>query len=262
MRIGCSSWSFHRTIEKGELDLLGFIKKCGTELKLDGVELLEPHFSLTDLSYMRAIKRLVVDYGLDIVCLSVKNDFSSKERDQLTKNFDNVCKWIDIAQFLGAPLVRVFGIRNLADSSLNSRNLAQWDNAIHYLKKSTDYAKQRGIILGLENHRETAEEIMSMIDKVGSDWFRLTLDTGNFKKNIYDSIAQTVPLAVIVHAKCYRFDQKGVEQVLNYEKIMDILVHAEFSGYLSIEYEGQGDELLDVPKAVRYLKKLNSDFRQ
>ena len=47
MKAGCSSYSHHRTIGAGKMDLMSWLKECAA-LELDGVELLGPHFARTD----------------------------------------------------------------------------------------------------------------------------------------------------------------------------------------------------------------------
>ena len=75
--------------------------------------------------------------------------------------------------------------------------------------------------------------------------------------DFYGSIAETAPLAVHVRCKIYRI-QSGVEEWLNYPRILKILRGVNFNGWLSIVYEGQDveAEATAVPKAVSYLRGL------
>ncbi len=61
MKISCSSWSFHRTIETGKLDQLAWIEKCAQELELDGVELLDVHFPGIAKDYLQKLKKRIID---------------------------------------------------------------------------------------------------------------------------------------------------------------------------------------------------------
>jgi len=61
-----------------------------------------------------------------------------------------------------------------------------------------------------------------------------------------------------VRTKIYRIDS-GVEEWLDYDRIFQILKGAGYNGNLSIVYEGQRDPLVDIGKAVIYLRRLLSE---
>ena len=250
MKIGCSSWSYHKVIGEGKLDQKGWLRKCAEELEIDGVELLDAHFPSTEEDYLKGIKKMAVDLGLTISCASVSNHFTHPEEEKRLQEIEKVKKWVDIASYLGAPILRIFAgaARELGQPGI-------WEQVIKSLKECVSYGENKGIVLGLENHGGfSAPEALRMLKDVDSPWLKLTLDTGNFPADPYGSIEKTVKEAAIVHAKFYEFDEKGKEKRLDYEKIISILQDAHFRGYLSIEYEGPGDELIDVPKAVSELR--------
>jgi len=252
MKIGCSSWSYHRTIAEGKLDQLGWLRKCAEGLEIDGVELLDVHFLSTEEGYLKKVKKETIDLGLTISCASVSNHFTHPEEEKRLQEVEKVKKWVDIASYLGAPILRIF-----AGSAKELGKPGVWEEVIKCLKECASYGENKGVVIGLENHGGfSADEVLRMLKETGSSWLRLTLDTGNFPADPYASIKKTVKEAVIVHTKFYEFDERGREKRLDYEKIIPILKDARFRGYLSIEYEGPGDELIDVPKAASELKRL------
>jgi len=252
MKIGCSSWSFHKAIAEGKLNQESWLRKCAEELGLDGVELLDAHFPTVERWYLKRIKKLCTDLGLTISFLSVSNDFTQKDYKTLQEQVDRVMEWVDMTLFMGTPILRLF-----AGSGEAARDETIWNNMISAMCEVTDYAESQGVILALENHGGfECDEVLRILDEVGSDWLRLTLDTGNFPTEPYKSIERAAPFAATVHAKFYEFDSQGREVRLDYERIIEILDKANFRGYLSIEYEGEGDELEEVPKACAYLKRL------
>lgn len=249
MKIGCSSWSYHKVMGEGKLDQRGWLKKCAEELEIDGVELLDVHFPCTDENYLKEVKKETIALGLTISCASASNHFTHPETEEEVKK---VKKWVDIASYLGAPILRIFAgaARELEEPGIR-------EQVINCLKECASYAENKGIVLGLENHGGfSADEVLRMLKDVDSAWLKLTLDTGNFPACPYTSIEKTVREAAIVHAKFYEFDERGKEKRLDYERIISILRDAHFRGYLSIEYEGPGDELIDVPRAVNELRRL------
>ena len=68
---------------------------------------------------------------------------------------------------------------------------------------------------------------------------------------------QTVGHAVYVRTKFYRIDS-GVEEWLDYPRIIKMLNDAGYNGCLSIVYEGKTDALPAIEKAARYLRSLLS----
>ncbi|MCK4308246.1 sugar phosphate isomerase/epimerase [candidate division WOR-3 bacterium] len=251
MKIGCSSWSYHRTIEEGKLNQESWIEKCA-ELKLDGVELLDVHFPSTGIEYLKRLKKKLVELGLTISCVSASNHFTGSDEDERKANVEIVKKWVDIAGFLGAPIVRIF-----AGSSSELSQPDIWHKVVNCLKECANYAEAKGIVLGLENHGGfSADEVLRLIQETDSEWLKMTLDTGNFPQAPYESIRKTAHLAVIVHAKLYELDEEGNEERLDYEKIISILSERNYLGFLSIEFEGESDELSFIPRGVAYLKKV------
>ena len=60
----------------------------------------------------------------------------------------------------------------------------------------------------------------------------------------YTGTMEIMPWAKGVSAKSYNFDENGNETKLDYQKLLQIVADAGFSGYVGTEYEGP----LDDPK--------------
>jgi L-ribulose-5-phosphate 3-epimerase len=118
-------------------------------------------------------------------------------------------------------------------------------------------AKECGVILGLENHwglTSTAEGVNKIIEAVNSDWLKVVMDTGNFLDNTYESLSKIAPYAVMVHAKTYFGGGEWYTLDIDYKKVMQILDSINFSGYISIEFEGKEDPLSGVPKSIELIR--------
>ncbi|MDP2949930.1 MAG: sugar phosphate isomerase/epimerase family protein [Chloroflexota bacterium] len=271
MKLGCSSWSYHQAIVSGRLSLTDWLGVCAGELALDGVELLDLHFPSTDTAYLREIKRRCAELHLSISCVSVSNDFGRPTAGERERELVRVKRWLDIAGFLGAPVLRVFaGWLPVPASGGGSSprpwaplRAAQkgvlWPEVVRCLGESAAYAQERGVILGLENHDggglvATAAEVERALGEVGSPWLRLCLDTGDYPD--LASIERTIGQAIHVHAKLYELDERGVERRLDWPAIMAILRAASYRGFLSIEYEGEEEAETAVPRGARYLREL------
>ncbi|MBI1885137.1 MAG: sugar phosphate isomerase/epimerase [Chloroflexi bacterium] len=261
MKLGCSSWSYHQPIKTGRLTQLDWLRLCRNELALDGVELLDLHFPTTDTAYLRDLKRLCAGLHLTISCASVSNDFGLAAPEAREQELIKVKRSVDIAFWLGAPVLRVFAGWPRPDGRASARGDKQalWPEMVAHLREAAEYGFERGVVLGLENHDGggfvgTTDEVERCLGDVGSPWLRLNLDTGDFGD--VESVRRTAHHAVHVHAKLYDLDEAGVERRLDWPAVLDILREAGYSGFLSIEYEGEEPAESTVPRGVRYLRRL------
>jgi len=259
MKLGCASYSYHRMFESKKIDWTGFLERMW-RMNLDGVE-VNSLFMPKDRTFATDIKRKATKLGLDIFALTLDINLCEPTVAKREKAVSAVKQWIDIAALLGAPAMRV---------DLGSTPKGHTDDeairwAIQSYRKCVSYAKTKAIILTIENHyglSASASRVTEIVEKVGTEWFGLTLDTMNYGvgPEAYDQIIKTAKYAIYVHAKTHTLgaggeDQpKWVERAIDYNKIMEILRGVGYEGYLSIEYEGEEDEEAAVPKSVEFMR--------
>ena len=275
MKLGCSSWSYHTAIREGRLDQMAWLRLCAEELELDGVELLDLHFPATDRAYLREVKQTCTALGLTISCASVSNDFGVAAEDARARELAKVKDWVEIAAYLGAPVLRVFagwvpiqayarkeGVLAKVREAIGGRpdpKQALWPSTIEHLRACAEFAEERGVVLGIENHNGrgivgTADEVERCLRDVRSPWLRLNLDTGDYAD--VESIRRTLPYAVHVHGKLYDLDEEGADRKQDWPAIARILADVSYRGFVSIEYEGREDPVVAVPRGARYLRRL------
>jgi len=271
MKLGCMSLSYKDEFAAGQLDLEGFIERAH-QLRLDGIDIHTRAFASTDPDYLRRIRMQALKRGLVLSYIGVSTNFG-KPRDQLEDEVNTTRHWIDIAEFMGIPLVRVFA----AWIPEGDTEEAVWVRMIPCLKEVAEHGEKKGVVVGLHNHNHgcvtrTGKDVRRIIEAVDNPYFSHILDTGQYigspgasgsrgkedpSLNFYGSIEETAPLTVHVRCKIYRI-QTGEEQWLDYPRIFEILRNVDYNGWLSIVYEGQDveEEATAVPKAVKYLRKL------
>jgi len=264
MKLGCSSWSYHRTFEARKLNIEKWISVCADDLMLDGVELLDFHLNNNDIDFKK-LKNIIVNKGLTISSISVSNNFGYASDDKLREEVEKVKKWIDITSLFGASILRVFaGWAGPApwDNNFGSESADRtivWPKMIQCMKECVDYAERIGIVLAVENHNHrglihTTEDSNRIIREINSPWLRLNLDTAGYTEDIYTSIENTLNLAVQVHIKILEPGEDVIDKKLDYDKIFSILNKSTYRGFLSLEYEGQEDEITTIPKLIKQLK--------
>ena len=272
LKLGCMSLSYKDEFAAGTLDLEGFLDRA-RELRLDGVDLHTRAFASEEPDYLRAVRRRAFDHGLALSYIGVSSNFGVRGREELDAQVAEAKHWIDVAAFMGIPLVRVFA----AWIPEGDTEEATWARMIPCLKEVAAHGRGKGVVVGLHNHNHgcvtrTGKDVRRIIEEVDDPYFSHILDTGQYvgspgasgqrgredpALDFYGSIAETAPLAVHVRCKIYRIES-GAEEWLDYPRIFGILKGVEFNGWCSVVYEGQDAEAeaAAVPKAVKYLRSL------
>lgn len=268
MKLSCTSISFKRAFQRGELDLPRYVDLC-RDLGLDGVDLNTTNIPSENPAYLKEVKFRCLRHGLSVACVSISNNFGKPEAE-LPGQLAMVKRWIDHALLLGAPQVRVFA----GYPTPSEDRSVVWNRASHGLREVADYGYERGIRVSLQNHNhgaltETGDDVLRFIEEAGPHLGHVW-DTGQYVGSpgasganpdlgaqaiLYQSLQQTVHLATHVRTKIYRIES-GVERWLDYPRIFAILRAARYNGFCSIVYEGQDDELAAVTQAVAYLRPL------
>ena len=99
---------------------------------------------------------------------------------------------------------------------------------------------------------------LAICDAVGKHpWFGVNLDTGNYRTNAYEELAQAAPRAVNVQIKASIFTSDGGPKVLaDIGRIKKILLDAKYRGWIALEYEDAEDPYLAVPRYIKQMKEL------
>ncbi len=96
------------TAKPPKLSLDDFITDCA-KMQLEGTELTSYYFPKDPTNeYLRHLKQLAFDLGLDISGTAVGNDFCVPPGPKRDQQIAGVKRWIDRAEVLGAPVIRIF----------------------------------------------------------------------------------------------------------------------------------------------------------
>ncbi len=237
------------------LALAEFVSDCA-KMNLEGTELTSYYFpDPTTHEYLETLKQQCFLLGLDVSGTAIRNDFGfppGKEREQ---QIAWVKKWIDYAEVLGAPVIRIFaGSQQEGISAQRTHSLM-----VEGIEESCEYAGQHGVYLALENHGGptlTIDGIMALVHDVQSPWFGINLDTGNFlSKDPYPDLAKLAPYAVNVQVKASIQDPEEHKTPSDFPRLAKILRDANYRGYIVLEYEDSDDPLVECPKLITRLRE-------
>jgi sugar phosphate isomerase/epimerase len=254
MKLGCICGTFNRSFDAGSMNQTRFLTRCATDLGVQGVELQDIHFPQTRPAYLKMLRRTAKDLGLSIIGVGVHNDFGRADPTIRQSEVTKVKQWVEVAEQLDAPLVRVFA------GYPEGERQERWPAMIDSLRDVAEFARQAGLRLGLENHNHgaftpTAAEFLRILGEVKSPSLVPLLDTGNFVDG-WPSVEKTLGIAAHVHAKFWQVAADGSDSRVDYGRIVPGLRAANYGGWVSFEYETQEPEETGIPRALAYLKRM------
>lgn len=240
-----------------QLTLADFIDDCA-KMGLEGTELTSYYFppEATD-EYLRQLKLQAFRLGLDISGTAVGNDFCHPAGPERDKQITLVKSWVDKAEILGAPVIRIFsGHAKKGQGEAEAHKLA-----VAGMEECCDYAGKHGVVLALENHgglTATIDGLLSLVRDVKSPWFAVNLDSGNFQSSDpYADLARLAPYAMNVQVKVVMNPAGGKKEPADFKRLGKIMSDAGYRGYIVLEYEEAEDPRQACP---RYLDQLRQAF--
>ena len=270
IRVGVSTYSYwHFKGEKYPIDSV--IENAG-RLGFDGVEILHVQMSSESTAYLNQLKRLAFRNGLDLIQLSIHQDFVSPDFQERRRHIDHTLHCIELAAQLGVPSIRLNSGRWKTIPSFDdlmkvkgdepplkgysNDDALQW--CIESIRACIPAAGKAGVILDLENHwglTTKTEALLHIVRSVNSPWLGVNLDVGNFPGDPYPEIEKIAPHANIVHFKTYFGGGVWYTLDLDYRRIANILRNANFTGYISLEMEGNEPAATAVPKSLELMRQ-------
>ena len=243
-----------------------------SNLGVDGVDVLHVQMDNESPEYIRSLRDRAQDKNIELICLSIHQDFVDPDKEKRENNIDHTKKCIDIAHDLGISYIRLNSGRwNTIDSfddlmankgiepvlpGYTEDDGFKW--CIDSIQDCLPHAEQAGVILALENHwglTRTPEGLLRIVNSIDSPWLGVLMDTGNFLEDPYEKLEEIAPQTVFVQAKTYYGGGEWYTLDLDYSRIAEILNKVEYKGYISLEFEGKENANTGVPKSIELLKE-------
>jgi sugar phosphate isomerase/epimerase len=251
---GCCAYSYRELLKVGKMTMEEVIGKA-VELRIDGVDMTGYWFKSTEPAYLASLRHLAYKNG---VCFSgAATGASTVQADagRRAQVLEEIKKWIDVTESLGAPHLRVFAGK-LPPGATVEKGL-HW--TVETLKVACEYAGKKGITLGVENHEgitQNADVCVELVQRVDSPYLGINLDITNFiatpQADAYAQIEATLPYATHSHIR----DVFPNGQAVDLGRVWPLFAAANYKGFMSAEYEGEEDPSTGVPKLVEKIKTL------
>jgi sugar phosphate isomerase/epimerase len=270
MKLCVSMWSMHRKFYDEGWSVLDFLRFCSAH-GIRHVELLDI-FWRQPQQEIEQVQSFLREHGMSVGAYAVTNDFVHDDPERRNQALKAILAGMPVAEALQTRTLRVFA------GDLKSGY--EFENSLNYivagLRQACAEAERRGLTLALENHGQLAgrgDQVRTIIARTGSDCLKSTFDTGNFilvGQSSLEALEQLKPWIAHVHVKDFRktTDGSGFPGITG-ERFLSVvcgegeiplpeLLHRlsadGYNGYVSLEYEGQGDEAQGVLESLEFLR--------
>lgn len=277
MKISVNSYSFGGAAAQTPETLADALRSAA-EWGYDGFELTDGPWSSCD-NAAEVLKKASEEAGIPLVCYCIGADFLRNDPETELKM---VYEKLLLAKQLGVPMMR-HDLSSGLPGKLSAEDFSQaLPILVEYAKKSADMAKSLGITVLTENHGyfcQDADRVGAVIRGVGRENFRLLADIGNFMcADEYppESLGKVFDLVAHVHAKdFYKYDSRPEDRACFHTRSgaflegcvagegdagvsesIEILKNKGYDGWLSLEYEGNGDRAECIKRGLASLRRL------
>lgn len=267
--LGVSTYSYwHFSEEKYPIEK---VIDHAAKLGFDGVEILHRQMENESADYMNGLKRRAWEAGLDLIMLSIHQDFVDPSETQRQEAIDHTRHCIDLAHQMGIPAIRLntgrWGtIRSFDDlmaangqepalDGYTDEDAIGW--CVDSIRECLPHAAQAGVVMALENHwglSTSVDVLLRIHQEVGDPWLGINMDTGNYVGDPYPQIEKLAPHASIIQAKTYPGGGVWYTLDLDYPRIAGIVRDAGFQGYVSLEMEGNAPAEQAVAESYQVLR--------
>ncbi|GAA1736969.1 sugar phosphate isomerase/epimerase family protein [Brachybacterium phenoliresistens] len=291
LRFGFSSYSFWPKLASGEMTLLDVIAWVadseGEHLELavlgDDPDSPIPNIE-SDPAYVREVREAAAAAGVVLSTMAIGADLSSSDAEELAAQVARVRRYVDLADALGIRQMRhdvvAHAGREGDDTPLFEQALP---SIVSASKEIARYAATKGITTSLENHGffvQSSDRIRRIVHAVDEPNFRTTLDVGNFVCVDEDpavAVPQNLPYAMVVHLKDFYirpadadpgegwFRSRGGKHLrgavvgngdIDLRAVARAIAESDYSGFVSLEFEGWEDSLLGCSRGLANAKRL------
>ncbi len=264
-KISLAEWSLHRTLQKKQMDHLDFPKVAKLDYGIDAIELVNQFFKdkARDKAYLTEFKNRSHDLGVTVLLIMIDGmgQLGDPDATQRDRAVENHFQWVEAAGFLGCHSIRV----NAETGNVGTFE-EQQNRAADGLRKLALVARDHHLNVIVENHGHLSSNgkwLSGVMRQVNLPNCGTLPDFGNFYDyDRYQGVAEMMPFAKAVSAKTHDFDKRGEDTLVDYHRMLRIVLNAGYHGYLGIEYEGENiAEAEGIRLSKTLLERVRADFQ-
>ena len=282
MKTSVSSYSYHKLLRSGEMDLFQVMDKT-KEIGFDAIELIDfaaPE-GKTVPAFAAELRNYAEKIGLAISSYTIGANFLQED---VAAEVTRIKGQVDIAAILGVKVMRHDIFSSYPDSYQGIRTFdAVLPLIAPAIREVAEYAASKGIITMSENHgyiAQDADRLLRLYTAVNCPNYRYLCDIGNFicaDEDCAVSVGKMTELISHVHVKDF-FIRSGMEpdpgrgwfrtRAGNYIRgtvfgqgniptfqCLRVIKKSGYDGYLSLEFEGMEEPLQSIEIGYENLKR-------
>lgn len=280
MKIGIDTYSYHRFLgevyptQEAPENTLGYqeILQHVSKLDIDGISIETCFLESLAEDYLKTLRENIEDQQLEVVVawghpLGLEGGKSQDAVEEMVSHYAT-------CHLLGANVMRIVGSNRRL---MTEPKEVQLKRLINVLQEPVKRAEDEGIILAIENHLDfTAEDILELLDKIGSKNLGVTYDTGNalrLGEHPVESAKKLAKHSYATHLKdvapVYDGDPAAWaffasvpfgKGIVNIPRVISTLKDGGYEGIFTIEIDylnpAYPDEFTALEESVRFLKQL------
>jgi sugar phosphate isomerase/epimerase len=263
--LGCPDWSFEKITDFAAANGYSGIEIRGLQRQMDLTKC--PEFNSRE--NIAATLKLMKGKGLRFVNLGSSAEMHHSDETERRKQMDEAKRFIDLAQQLNCPFIRVF------PNKLPKENReATIDLIVKGLTEAGDHAKGTDVMVLMETHGEVVEAavLKQIMEKTNHPKVGLVWDVSNMwtvtkepPAQVYAALKKYIHHTHIKDAalsdKGPQYKLMGKGEVPIFEAI-DILYKDGYKGYYSFEWEKLWHPDIDEPEVALadYPKAMKQHF--
>jgi sugar phosphate isomerase/epimerase len=251
LRAGLVAYSYRKELAAKSISYEELIRRIA-DWGLDGLDCTVYWFPDTSAEYLASLRKTAFKNGVQIYNAGVRVQLSQPTPELQHAEFENIRKWVDVTDRIGAGHMRVFG-GNIPKGATEQQAIA-W--AAEVLKRGAEYAGSKGIILGVENDyglTVAAAPTIEIVKQAASPWAGINADSGNLRTNGYAQFETLLPYVTSVHLKAQITAADGSKEKADWDRLLGMLGKSGYKGYVGLEYEGNDAEI-EVPRLAADLR--------
>lgn len=270
VKLGISTYSYWH-FRPPKVPIHTVIDKAAA-LGVEGVDILHRQMESEERGYLQKLKRHAFINGIDLICLSIHQNFVNPDPEERIQAIDHTKKCIELAYEMGIPSIRLNSGRWNTVTSFDRLMELRGEEpvlegyteddgfawCIDAIEQCLPLAQECGVLLALENHwglTRTPEGLLRIVETINSPWLGVLMDTGNFLEDPYEKLRRIAPRTIFVQAKTYIGGGEWYTLDLDYSQIAGILSDVGYRGYISLEFEGKANPDDAVPQSIQMLRE-------
>jgi sugar phosphate isomerase/epimerase len=237
-----------------KMPLKDFAAHISARFNIHRVEPWSEHFLSLEPSYLDEIRdgARKAGSGFANVAADGENSLYSSDAAERDRAIEFAKTWIDVAQHIGSPSVRV----NIAAARNAKPDVTRVADG---LKPIADHAASRNIVVHLENDNPVSEDpffIANVVERANSQWIHALPDFGNSlaalpPEDAYRGLDKMFPHAyAISHVKDTTTTPAKKVMEVDLERIFAMAKKHNYKGVFSMEWETAGDVYAGTSKLI------------